>query len=88
MRSVPAKVEHYLGASSSEIKAPPGHETRVVSRQACFANVGTHGVNRASCGETNISYQCRTAIAVASHPGLPIVDIGTRDAIQIIFIFQ
>jgi hypothetical protein len=67
---------------------PPCRQALVVSRQARFANIGPHGVNRARRRDADLARKGRTAIAVAPHAAVPVIDKSTRDAIEIGVGFQ
>ena len=65
-----------------EIEAPSCHQAGVVARQAGFANVGPHGVNRARRRDANLAHQGGAAIAVAPHSSALVIDERARDPIK------
>jgi hypothetical protein len=69
--------------SDLEIEAPPRRSAGIISGQACSADIGPHGIDRARRRYTDVSNKGRTAIAAASHAAPFIIDIGAGDAIEI-----
>jgi hypothetical protein len=86
-RSIRRDAVHAM-LTPSEIEAPPCHLARLISRQASFANVRPHGVDRTRGRDADLSHKGCTAIAAAPHMSLPVIDISAGDSIEIGVIFQ
>jgi len=70
------------------MKAPSCHLTGVIARQASFANLGPHAVDRARRRDADLPHQRGAAIAAASHASLFVINIGAGDSIEIGVRFQ
>jgi hypothetical protein len=66
----------------------PCRQARIVPGQTGFANVRPHGVDRTRRRDANLSHERGAAIAVTPHASVPVIDIGTRDSIEIGIVFQ
>ena len=74
--------------SSLKIKARPCHLAGAISRQTRFANIWSHGVDRARRRNTDVSCEGGTAIAVASHPTLLVIHVYTGNFTKTKLAFQ
>jgi hypothetical protein len=75
-------------ASRLKIKARPCHLAGAISRQTRFANIGSHGVDRACRRNADFSYESGTAIAIASHPTTLVIHVYMRNLSEAKLAFQ
>jgi hypothetical protein len=75
-------------ASRLKIKAPPCHLAGDISRQTRFANIWSHGVDRARRRNADVSYERGTAIAIASHPTTLVIHVYTGNLTKAKLAFQ
>src|SRR5262245_13025778 len=54
---------------------PARHVAFDIAGQTGVADLRPHGVDHARCGSADLALQRRATIALAAHPGLPLVDI-------------
>src|SRR5712692_139256 len=66
----------------------PGHSAGVISWRTSPANLGPHGVHGTRRRYTDIAHQGRTAIAVAPHSPVLVIDERTRDSSEISVVLQ
>jgi hypothetical protein len=71
-----------------EIEMPSRRQAGVIAGQTGFADVGPHGVDRARRRNADLTDKGRTAIAMASHAALCVIDIGGGNPIEIGVSFQ
>jgi len=70
------------------VEAPPRHAAGVIARQAGFANLGSHLVDRAGRSDTDFPDQRGTAIAAAPHASVFVIEIGAGDLREVGVRFQ